>query len=58
MSGNTTPTRRRYIDATFGERIKQAVDLQTKNLAKKENSYKETDMEKHKRGVQVRPSGG
>lgn len=58
MSGTTTPTKPRYIDATFGEGIQQAVDLQAKNMAKKETSNKETGMENHKRGVQVRPSGG
>ena len=58
MSGTTTPTKPRYVDATFGERIQQAVDLQAKNMARKETSAKETDMEKHKRGVQVRPGGG
>jgi hypothetical protein len=58
MSGTTTPTKPHYIDVTFGDRVQQAVDLQAKNMAKKETSTKETDTEKHKRGVQVRPSGG
>lgn len=57
MSGTTTPKKPRYIDATFGDRVQQAVDLQAKNMAK-ETSTKETDMEKYKRGLQVRPSGG
>jgi hypothetical protein len=58
MSGTTTPTKPRCIDTTFGDRIQQAVDVQVKNLTKKDTSSKEIDMEKHKRGVQVRPSGG
>lgn len=52
------PTKPRYIDATFGARIQKAEDLRAKNVANKELSTKETDVEKAKRGVQVRPSGG
>lgn len=58
MSSNFTPTKPRYVDATFGGRIQQAEDLRAKNMANKESSNKETDVEKAKRGVQVRPSGG
>lgn len=58
MSGKSMPTKPRYIDATFGARIQKAEDLRAKNVANKELSTKETDVEKAKRGVQVRPSGG